>query len=140
MNCVRGKYSCLVFIMDVKVESEKVFVKSQNVKLENECKRESVSGKINVKLLIHGTVVQAVERAPLLLALVDPSTGFCHGSEDIVKEEEKFGKRRRVTVVAGSKKKFFCDSCNYSSKEKYLLTRHIARVHEKTINKKRCNF
>ena len=84
------KVSSLLFIMDVKVKSEKVSVKSENVsvKLENECKRESVSGNIYVKLLNHGTVVQAVERAQLLLALVDPSTGFCHGIADIVKEEE----------------------------------------------------
>ena len=118
------KVSSLLFIMDVKVKSENVSVKSENVsvKLENvsvKLENESVSGNLNVKLLIHVSVVQAVERAPLLLALVDPSTGFCHGIEDIVKEEEEFVKRRRVTVVAGSKRtKFFCDSCNYSSKQK----------------------
>ena len=79
--------------MDVKVKSENVSVKAENVSVKSEnvsvkLENESLSGNLNVKLLIHGSVVQAVERAPLLLALVDPSTGFCHGIADIVKEEE----------------------------------------------------
>ena len=94
------KVSSLLFIMDVKVKSENVSVKAENVSVKSEnvsvkllnvsvnLENESLSGNLNVKLLIHGSVVQAVERAPLLLALVGPSTGFCHGISDIVKEEE----------------------------------------------------
>ena len=93
--------------------------------------------KLNVKLSIHGSVVQQVDRAPVVLALVEPSTGFCHGIADIGKVEERV--RGRITV-AGGKRKFHCDSCNYSTKDNYLLKRHIARIHEKTIDSKRCRF
>ena len=124
--------------MDVKVKSEAVLVKSENVAVKVANESVSVCGNLNVKLVVHGTVVEAVESAPLLLALVDPKTGFCHGVEEIDKEKKEFVNRR---VVAGSRRtKFYCELCNYCSREKYLLTRHTAKVHKKTTNKKRCNF
>ena len=98
---------------------------------------ESVVEKLNVKLLIHGSVVQQVDRALVVLALVEPSTGFCHGIADLVKVEERV--RRRATV-AGGKRKFHCNSCNYSTKDNYLLKRHIARIREKSVDSKRCRF
>ena len=101
--------------MEVKLENheEKVKVNLENlsVKLEN----ESVFEDLKVKLLNHGSVVQEVDRAPVVIALIDPSTGLCHGIADIVKVEERV-RRRRVAVVTGGKRtKFFCDSCNQSS-------------------------
>ena len=60
----------------VKVEFEdqeeevKVEFKDQSLQMEN----ESVVEKLEVKMLIHHSVVQAVESAPHVLALVDPST------------------------------------------------------------------
>ena len=130
----------------VKVKLENDSVKLENheekvkVKLENESvelEKESVVEKLNVKLVIHGSVVQQVDRTPVLLALVEPSTGFCRGIADIVKVEERV--RRRATVAGGTRK-FHCDSCNYSTKDNYLLKRHIARIHEKIIDSKRCRF
>ena len=86
--------------MEVKLENHEEKV---NVKLEN----ESVLENLKVELLILESIVQEANRAPVRLALVDPSTGLSHGITDIVKVEERV-RRRRVAVVAGGKKtKFF---------------------------------
>ena len=62
----------------VKVEfedqEEKVKVEFEDQSLQ--MKNESVVEKLEVKMLIHPSEVQAVESAPLVLALFDPSTGF----------------------------------------------------------------
>ena len=110
-------------------EKVKVEFEDQSMQMEN----ESVVEKLEVKMLLHQSVVQAVESAPLVLALVDPSTGFCHCIADIVKVEEHV--RTRATV-AGGKGRYHCDFCNYSTKDKYLITRHVARIHEKTVDSK----
>ena len=114
-------------------EKVKVEFEDQSMQIEN----ESVLEKLEVKMLIHHSVVQAVESAPLVLALIDPSTGFCHGTADFLKVEEL--NRRRATV-AGGKWKYHCDSCNYPTKDKHLITRHVARIHEKPVDSKRCRF
>ena len=76
-------------------EKVKVEFEDQSMQMEN----ESVVEKLEVKMLIHHSVVQAVESAPLVLALVDLLTGFCHGTADILKVEEH--NRRRATVAGG---------------------------------------
>ena len=80
-----------LFIMEVKLENHEENV---IVKLEN----ESVIENLKVKLLIHESVVQEANRAPVRLTLVDPSAGLTHGIANIVKVEERV-RRRRVTVV-----------------------------------------
>ena len=115
---------------DREEEKVKVEFEDQSMQMEN----TAVVEKLEVKILIHHSVVQAVESGPLVLALVDPSTGFCHGAADIRKVEEHNRKR------AGRKRKYHCHSCNYSTKDKYLITRHAARIHEKTVDSKRCRF
>ena len=72
----------------VKLENESVKLENHEKKVKVKLENESVVEKLNVKLLIHGSVVQEVDRAPVVLALVDPFTGFCHGIADIVREDE----------------------------------------------------
>ena len=97
---------------------------------------------VKVKLEIHVSVIEEVYRALVEFALLDPSTGFRHGIADFIKVEDRVRtKRRRATVKTGGKRKvFYCDSCNFSSRENYLLTRHIARIHDRTIDSKQCRF
>ena len=66
---------------DQEEEKVKVQFEDHSMQMEN----EAVVEKLEVKMLIHHSVVQAVESAPLVLALVDPSTGFCHDTADILK-------------------------------------------------------
>ena len=120
--------------MEVKLE-QKVKVELND---QEQMEDKSVVEKLEVKMLMTDSVVQAVESGPIVLAMVDPITGFCHGIADIAKVEEHV--ERRATIAGGKRKKYHCDSCNYSTKDKYMITRHIARIHEKTLESKQCRF
>ena len=119
---------------NVKVELEDQ--KNVKVEMEDQSMEESVVEKLEVKMLIHDSVVSAVESGPILLALVDPSTGFCHGLADIWKVQERVSR----STIAGGKRIYHCNKCNYCSKDRYLITRHVARIHSKSVDSKRCWF
>ena len=76
--------SSLLLVMEVNLEQKvKVELKDQE-----QMEDKSVVEKLEVKMLMTDSVVQAVESGPIVLAMVDPATGFCHGIADIAKVEE----------------------------------------------------
>ena len=123
--------------MEKTEQTEQTVQMEQTVKMEHikvELKQEHSAGKLEVKMVMTDTVVEAVESGPVEFAMVDTTTGFCHGIANIAKVEED------VKIVAGKRRKYYCDSCSYSTKDKYMITRHISRIHQKSLATKQCRF
>ena len=82
----------------------------------------------------------------LLLGIIHPETELCHVTVSIrtVKPVEKVNRKRRALSTGGgsvSKMKFFvCKYCDYQSNAEYMTDRHLARVHEKSVEPQICSF
>ena len=104
-----------------------------------------MASDIVFNFVFHETVIQACEEVDLLLAIVDQKTKDCHGTVDIIRvvpSEKIIRKRKRVTRSSNVKKVFLCDQCDYESDAKYLIDRHMRRIHENAekLKCKLCNF
>ena len=91
-----------------------------------------------VEFVIHETVIECLDES-VVLVLIDPKTHFCHGYEEFFTDHNVPKLRKRAKNVTVKKRKFNCSYCEYSTKEKYMVTRHVARIHEKTVANKLCS-
>ena len=94
----------------------------------------------------HETVIHACE-VDLLLAIVDTKTKDCHGTVNVIRvvpsaSEKLIRKRKRVTRNRNVKvqKVFLCDHCDYESNAKYMIDRHLRRIHEESAEKHKCKL
>ena len=82
----------------------------------------------------------------LYLGIIDLETDLCHGKllMRTVKPVAKVNRKRGLCSTRGgsvSKKKVFvCKYCDYKSNTKYMTDRHVARVHEKSVEPEVCKF
>ena len=80
----------------------------------------------------------------LLLEIIDPKTEECHGTIDVinVKPLEKVNSKRKRraanTKRLRTQKVFICDQCAYASKEKYMMDRHVRRIHDNSLERQKC--
>ena len=108
-----------------------------------------MASDIMFEFCLYETVIHACE-VDLLLAIVDTKTKYCHGTVDVIRvvpsaSEKVIRKRKRVTRNRNVKvqKVFLCDHCDYESNAKYMIDRHMRRIHEESAEKhnyKLCNF
>ena len=82
----------------------------------------------------------------LYLGIIDFKTELCHGMllMRTVKPVAKVNRKRGLSSTRGgsvSKKKVFvCKYCDYKSNSKYMADRHVALVHEKSVEPEVCKF
>ena len=96
-----------------------------------------------VDIVVNESVIQ-YERAneSVLLVLRDPFTNLNHGYVEFFRENNgpKTRKRTKNDYANIKKRKFNCTYCDYSAKDNYMVTRHVARIHEKTVATKLCTY
>ena len=81
----------------------------------------------------------------LYLGIIDLETDLCHGKllMRTVKPDAKVNRKRGLSSTRGSvakKKVFVCDCCDYKSNAKYMTDRHVAKVHEKSVEPEKCSI
>ena len=81
----------------------------------------------------------------LYLGIIDLETDLCHGKllMRTVKPDAKVNRKRGLSSTRGSvakKKVFVCDYCDYKSNAKYMTDRHVAKVHEKSVEPEKCSI
>ena len=81
----------------------------------------------------------------LILGIIHPEIDLCHGTVSIrtVKPVKKVNRKRRALSTRGSlskKKVFLCKYSDYQSNAKYMTDRHVAGIHEKTVEPQVCSF
>ena len=81
----------------------------------------------------------------LYLGIIDLETDLCHGKllMRTVKPDAKVNRKRGLSSTRGSvakKKVFVCDYCEYKSNAKYMTDRHVAKVHEKSVEPEKCSI
>ena len=80
----------------------------------------------------------------LLLGIIDPKTEECHGTIDVIsvkplkKVNSKRKRRAASTKRLNAQKVFICNQCEYASKEKYMMDRHVRRIHDDSFERQKC--
>ena len=98
---------------------------------------------IKFEFCFHETIITC--GVDLLLGIIDPITEACHGTVNltrVVPSEKQVNRKRRTArnKIGIVKKVYLCDYCDYGSNAKYMMDRHVRRIHEHSADRQKCKF